>query len=282
MALFSKRLGFVKFDETIQKESMSQDLQIGLWNAIDIFILSPRKSTYFISDYSDIESYFVRLYLNYFVLPIDTMPSLTEYAYKTLRDKFFKFSWVQVYDFLEFTFDNYPYQNKEDFSSYCNSILEREFSAYRFVGGELTPITSQEEIDEVDLAISSSTNSVKEHLKSALKFMSNKKSPNYRNSVKESISAIESICQKITGDDGAELPKALKMIEKNGLVELHPALKLGFDKIYGYTSDGDGIRHALLDEDTVSFEDAKFFLVSCSAFINYLTTKADKAKIEIK
>jgi len=51
---------------------------------------------------------------------------------------------------------------------------------------------------------------------------------------------------------------------------LHPALKGAFDKLYGYTSDADGIRHALLEEDKVTFEQAKFMLVVCSAFTNYV------------
>ena len=55
---------------------------------------------------------------------------------------------------------------------------------------------------------------------------------------------------------------------------------VGFEKIYGYTSDQDGIRHAILDESkTVEPEDALFMLVSCSAFCNYLQQKAVKAGI---
>ena len=48
----------------------------------------------------------------------------------------------------------------------------------------------------------------------------------------------------------ATLSDALKAIEKNGL--LHEALKDGFIKLYGYTSDADGIRHAMLDEPTLT------------------------------
>ena len=51
-------------------------------------------------------------------------------------------------------------------------------------------------------------------------------------------------------------------------------------QLYGYTSDADGIRHALLDESDLDFEDAKFMLVSCSAFTNYLKGKAIKAGID--
>jgi len=54
-----------------------------------------------------------------------------------------------------------------------------------------------------------------------------------------------------------------------------------YSKLYGYTSDSDGIRHALLKENKLNFEDAKFMLVSCSAFVNYLTIKADKSGIKM-
>jgi len=62
---------------------------------------------------------------------------------------------------------------------------------------------------------------------------------------------------------------------------MHPSLKQGFEKLYGYTSDDDGIRHALLDEANLDMEDARFMLVSCSAFVNYLVVKAQKAGISL-
>jgi hypothetical protein len=73
----------------------------------------------------------------------------------------------------------------------------------------------------------------------------------------------------------------LKIVENK--VGLHGALKKGFSSLYGYTSSADGIRHALglLEEPNLSFEDAKFMLVSCSAFINYLVSKASKAGISL-
>jgi hypothetical protein len=61
---------------------------------------------------------------------------------------------------------------------------------------------------------------------------------------------------------------------------IHKDLKEGFKKFYHYTSDSDGIRHGLMDEDRLSSEDAKFMIVSCSAFINYLIVKAQKVGIK--
>lgn len=103
--------------------------------------------------------------------------------------------------------------------------------------------------------------------------------PDYRNSIKESISAVESLAQIISGDKKAELGKALKIIKDK--IGLHTALEQGFSKLYGYTSDSDGIRHSLSEESTLDLEDAIYMLTSCSAFINYLIIKSDKSGIKL-
>lgn len=60
-------------------------------------------------------------------------------------------------------------------------------------------------------------------------------------------------------------------------MSIQPRLKEAFEQLYAYTNQPNtGIRHALMD-NTGSYlpgpEEALFFLVSCSAFINYLTSK---------
>jgi len=75
----------------------------------------------------------------------------------------------------------------------------------------------------------------------------------------------------VTKNPKATLGDALELLEKKH--SLHPALKAGFSKLYGYTSDEGGIRHAMLDEPNLTSADAIYFLVSCSAFINYLKSK---------
>jgi hypothetical protein len=144
-------------------------------------------------------------------------------------------------------------------------------------------ITSEEEIAEIEeaLRVSDSLGPVTEHLKTAITLLSDRESPDYRNSIKESISAVEAICKLIAGKPKAELGDCLKQIEREQKVELHQALKQGFEKFYGYTSNAQGIRHALLEQPNLDFEDAKFMLVSCSAFINYLKVKSSKAGIAL-
>lgn len=74
----------------------------------------------------------------------------------------------------------------------------------------------------------------------------------------------------IIGKKGT-LGEAIKHLENKG-VNIHPSLKAAFLKLFGYTSDAKGIRHAGdIGGASSTFEEAKFMLVSCSAFVNYLT-----------
>lgn len=79
------------------------------------------------------------------------------------------------------------------------------------------------------------------------------------------------MCALITGQQKSDLNAALRELERR--VGLHGALKSAFNSLYGFTSDSNGIRHALLDETNLTFDDAKFMLVTCSAFVNYLKVR---------
>ena len=81
----------------------------------------------------------------------------------------------------------------------------------------------------------------------------------------------------ITGITGtqATLGAALKKLKENG-IHIHSAMEKAFSSLYGYTSDENGIRHGGIDFKNAPAEDAKFMLVACSAFINYLIEKWTK------
>ena len=164
-------------------------------------------------------------------------------------------------------------KHKLTFITFINNALERENSAYRIINNEIIEITSEQEIQSIEDALENTNqySGIQQHLKQALKLMSDRQNPDYRNSIKESISAVESICKIVTNDEKATLGKALKVIEDK--FGLHPALKGSLSQLYGYTSDSDGIRHAMLEESNLSYIDAKFMLVACTNFINYLIEK---------
>lgn len=108
------------------------------------------------------------------------------------------------------------------------------------------------------------------HLNKALELYAKKTSGDYRNSIKESISAVEAYCREKTGE--GTLGKALNKLESNGII-IPMLLKLAFEKLYAYTNQPDtGIRHALMDDEgiyTPGADEALFMLVSCCSFINF-------------
>jgi len=283
MKMFSQREGFKPIKSVMQVDSMDSELRNGLWDALTISYWGQVNGEW-VSAYEEIYFFCKSLWHDYFKRPIDTLSDYWPDTYKEIRKYFFSCEWYEVYDFIEFAANNYPDEDNsvnQKFMDFCNSVLERELSVYRFVGGRITQISSEEEISEIEeaLEISKPLKAVNIHLKRALDLLADRKSPDYRNSVKESISAVEAVCNLITKEKKATLGQALKKIDDK--VSLHPALKSAFSSLYGYTSNAEGIRHALLNEPNLSFEDAKFMLVLCSAFVNYLISKASKGGIKI-
>ncbi|UTO19710.1 hypothetical protein NGC85_00900 [Acinetobacter sp. Z1] len=276
---FSERYGYKPVREIIQKESMDEVLKNGLWNAISECIFQKYSHRYLartnlISD-SNLESFFKLLFHSHFKKRIDQIPYSIEATIEEIDTLFFKkYRWYEIYDFIEACIQYFPFdEDKEDFILLLNDCLEAENSAYRIVNRQITEITSEQEIQSIEEALQNTNpfSGVQLHLNQALKLMSDRHNPDYRNSIKESISAVESICKIITQDDKATLGKALKVIEDK--YSLHAALKNSLSQLYGYASDGDGIRHAMLEESNLSYIDAKFMLVSCTNFINYLIEK---------
>ncbi|MHA2264437.1 MAG: AbiJ-NTD4 domain-containing protein [Candidatus Thorarchaeota archaeon] len=277
MKLFSHRKGLKPVKMEVQTDDMDDDLRVGLWNVFVTFYW--RRGGMDVSE-PEGNRMLKMMWYHYFKRPIDTLSDVPGEPYKEIRDYFFGCKWYEVYDFIEFVVMTYSNEDKNsEFKKTCNLALTRELSAFRFVGDKITTVTSSEEIAEIEEALAAPIDPIRDHLKSALDLLADRESPDYRNSIKESISAIESICKKIAQDDKATLGQALKIIKSK--IQLHSDLKEAFRKLYHYTCDADGIRHALMDKTNLDFEDAKFMLVCCSAFINYLLSKSSKLGIKL-
>lgn len=274
---FSERYGYKTARETIQIDSISEELRNSLRSALKIHFwdrayYSSSSHGYVLTEGANPELKILceRLWLNYFKKPLDTLDGDWTDVLPQLRKYFFTCTWYEAYDFVEFVANNFPHSGRKEFMEACNSILVREVSAYRFVNGLITRITDETEIAEIDRALESTRDPVRTHLRRALELFSDRESPDYRNSIKESISAVESLVATVVGEKGT-LGQLLKKLEDE--ISLHPALNSAFSSLYGYTSDEDGIRHAILESKDLVFEDAKFFLVVCSAFVNFVESK---------
>ncbi len=277
---FSQRIGKTTVKTELEREGMSEGLRNNLWNVTLNLVLDSKDNSSAVSynpDRTELHLFMIDLYMRFLKWPIDTIPMSTylhgivsrDDSVKTIRGWFFAVKWFDLLDFIEFVSRNNPKFKKE-----ANTYFKEEMSAYRFVDGVLAEINSQEEVVEVEAALHNTDKfvSVRTHLQTALSLLSDRKTPDFRNSIKESISAVESLAKIITQNEKTTLGQALKEIEKTH--QIPRALQGAFDKLYGYTSDQSGIRHALLENSVpVNMEEARFMLVTCSAFVNYLISK---------
>jgi AbiJ-like protein len=282
---FSERHGYRPIRSVIQKDDIDDALRTGLWNVLHVCILEEifRNARYHDTYLyiPNISNFLRRMWVMHFKLPVDTLPKSWSKVDAHFRQYVFSCPWYDLYDFIEYISQNYPDRAAAKvFTDACNIALERELSGYRFVNGALLPVTTEEEIAAIEQALKTPLSSVQIHLQTAIQHLSNKINPDPRNSIKESVSSVEALCSKIAGKK-TTLGDALDEISRRGTVKIHPALKDSFIKLYGYSSDSQGIRHALMDEPHLKTDDALFMLVSCSAFVNYLNSKAVDAGITL-
>lgn len=269
---FSDRMGFTRPRTELYKKEITPGLANKLWSAI-YYALGPNPVLMISAE----ESFAIhhQLWMSYFKFSIDEIPSYRDghLNYKDLlaieKESFFKAIWYEQLNYLEFIAKQFP--PNSEFAEVCNKFFAEELFGYRFINNVIMPITDEQEIKCVEEALQSDDRfaMVKTHLQEALAKFADRKNPDYRNSVKESISAVESICKIVSGQDRASLGDALKAIEKKHRIP--NLLKVSFDKLYAYTNDDGGIRHSLKDGDIEPGQaEAKFMLIACSAFINYL------------
>lgn len=272
---FSQRMG-LEIEKAIQKEGIDRELRTALWNIVYTF------SEDVIEDYEERWYLQNHIWRYFYVLPRDEMQGniFNDWTKKFILKKEWNLVYDLVQEYVEYFSEKFEYL-LEAIIKNINDELEEHNAAYRLVDNLIIPISSQSEVDEIKDVLEKSKSrfaNVYTHLSMALKHLSEREKPDYRNSVKESISAVESLCKLISGDSNADLGKALAEIEKEGKIELHGALKKGFNRLYDYTSDA-GVRHGMKSDPNLDVEDARYMLVTCSAFINYLIVKADKAEI---
>ena len=274
MSVFSKRYGYSE-DQGIQYECVGKRLRNRLWNH---FFSAEYDADPFNRDddsLTNIEHLMDGLGLTF---NIPRSPTARAANAKKLREYVFDATkWYLIYDLIERYVGLFDKTTQRELCKEFNEVLEDECSGYRFVKGLITPITNKEEIKTIEKATNTKYSAVNTHISKALVLFSDRLKHDYENTIKESISAVEALCCIITNDKKATLGDALKKLENKG-IKLHKALQSAMSSLYGYTSDEGGIRHGSIDFAGASSEDAKYMLISCSTFVNYLIEKWEKVK----
>ena len=278
---FSQRYGYEPIPEPMTLEKISDDLRRDIWNTIRTLILKT-KSPYgdFFGDKT--RRFFERVIGKYMKTPhskVSTgyMHVIHHFESNCLSMKFNKFL-----DMLESIINDIEIE--DDFADKIRDLFETHGAAYwldmsrfpyRFI-----PSTSKEQGEATKQAIETVEQSgiaagATTHLRKAVEHLN---AGRYADSISDSIRAVESAARVIDPKANKTLSPALNSLETAGLLN-HPALKDAFNKLYGYTSDEQGIRHALLERDTanVDLDEAMFMFGACASFAAYLVNRHQKA-----
>jgi AbiJ N-terminal domain 4 len=278
MARFSERHGYRPPPVELDEREIPASLRNGLWDVFREVYLKRIE----VSDPAGYNRWTDpgfklmcnRVWFEFLRESVDSIPAYPEAALGQLRTRFYNLEFPDLYDFVEFVADT-PGANgtfgdaSSRYRELCNLVFERELCVFRFAGKDLVRISNPEEVQEIEIAVERHhSKAVREHISIAIRHYSNRSDPDYRNSINESISAVEAAINFALGSKSAGLDGPLKVLSQQ--YGLHPALSAGFLKLYGYTSDSQGIRHALMDVPKLKQGDARYMLVACSAFANYI------------
>lgn len=165
----------------------------------------------------------------------------------------------------------------DDFAEAIATVLEHNRAAYRLIDQTIMPISSEEIASAVKRAVADVSTSefagARQHLRNAAELLSGS---DWAGGIRESIHAVESVIRVITGE--STFGAALKVIDQKW--KIHPALREGFNKLYGYTNGENGIRHPLLDEGkaAVGEVEALFMFGACASLVSFLVGKDKRGR----
>jgi hypothetical protein len=266
---FAQRVGAKPMPSQLLPDEMSDQLRAALWGVIQPYTRSAAGHTAVPASF---QSVLRDAWIGHEHKMAHLFNPRSHETQLRLGALFAKGDYADVFGFVEFILrhPNCPSYLRTQVAE----ALAHCHAAYRLIDGDtFVPIASEQdaatfttalqELDKANLV------GARAHLKRAGEELGH---GHFDKSIRESISAVESVARMIE-PSATTLDPALKKIKDK--VGLHPALQKGISQIYGYTSDESGIRHALLDEPQANVDvyDALFMLGACSAFLTYFIGK---------
>jgi hypothetical protein len=265
---FSQRIGARRPPRSGLEEA-SPELRTALWNALHKSAFPEE------AEHRERALAHARAMWNHLGWRTDQVPLLPHQMRESLATEWFSCKWPEFFDLIEFsarTLATSVSSVRQQWFEMLNRILESKGCAYRFIAEHIVPLTNTTEATEVVRGAESAIPVVGAHIREAAKLLPPNAGANPRDSIRESIAAVEAALRHLNGTPSTTLTEGLAAFEaRHG--PLHPSLRQGLAMLYAYTSDESGVQHALIEETAgVSGDDARFMLVTCSAFTNYLVT----------
>ena len=231
---FSERFGYVPPPVPLGKDDFPDALRNGLWDVcrlrLEVFF-HPNRFREEVT-FRLWEEVTFRLWHDFFQIPADSRPRDAygldrRKAVQFIRKFFFEREFYKVYDLIEFLLNDLAvYLDRQDFDKALNTVLERESAAYRLINARFVSVTDPAEVESITAAAHSEVDGVRQHITRSAELLSDRQKPDYRNAIKEAISAVEAAVAFVSGESTGGV-KNLSKVEE---LKLHPALCAGFEK----------------------------------------------------
>ncbi len=274
---FSQAQGYEELPGPLKLEELPREARTHIWNAFYTSIIATLEHT---------EAYgsFVRgawkdiLYAKHIqhdILRVDEWDDLFEYHRASLHHSIETLPFNKVFDLIQFVL-RHP-KCPPSFIVEMKLVFANARLAYTIDEAKpptIIPAATEAEgntvIESLQLLRRVGLEGSATHLRTASGCINRN---DWAGSIRESISAVESVARQLDPQASKTLGPALASLEQREA--LHPALKDAFAKLYGYASNEQGIRHALLDQSNarVGMDEAVFMLGACASFASYLWRK---------
>ncbi|MCL2490062.1 MAG: hypothetical protein FWF36_04960 [Propionibacteriaceae bacterium] len=298
MAGFAERNDFAP-EPYVQREGLDDATRMAIWNVLADEIWNPndRKK---LQDDRALNEMFGHIWVDEFQGAVDEEPYQGD-IWLTVKKCLIEGLWFDALDLLEAVVGHYanyrsfwlllhngqhrgqahpaPEELAGQLTKKLNAALEKHLVGWRFIGNELARLDSEIEVNAVTEAVgtSAAVAGARHSLQRALELLSDRQSPDYLNSVKESISAAEAAAQHVLGMRGTEtLGDAIKLLEKQGRISAQ--LKATWESMYAATNAEPAVRHPGSPTGNVDQGFAKYMLVVCSAFVTFLIEEVGKPR----
>lgn len=298
--LFSERYGYIA--RKLQYEYLNEFSKAHLWDEINYYFLQKAQNMHDESDHEykidkecfvHASSFYYNLHRNFWGKSNDDFLHEPSRATSGIKNVVMNTMWHNVFDVIEalIRISDELIPNKKrhkaflkEFHAAINNVFQEQRCAYRLIDGVILPNVNNIEVVTITNALvdTDSIMTVNAHLEQAIKHYSDRQNPDYRNAIKESISALESLLKIIAGTRSATFDGALKSIVRNNTVVINEQLQESMKSLYAWTNSEGGVRHGLKGDSKIDNDDAKLAITSCCSYVSYLIAKAIKSGIDLK
>jgi hypothetical protein len=275
---FEQAEGVKPLPTQLQLKEVSPALRAAVWDLIykemqrDAYSESNTFETYIGGNWRAILEY---RHTNLLHRPTDEFDSRWETVVNEIKNLIMRGDYAQFFGFLQYVM-RHP-ECPRLFSKRVDGALKFAHAAYRVIDRTtIVPVGSDAERKTIERAFtdlaSAEFHGARQHLRTAAEQLA---VGHVSDSIRESIHAVESAVRVLEQD--ANFSKALAKLDAK--VKINGALKAGFNRLYGFTNDEKGLRHALLDAPAANVDevDALFMIGACAAFVSYLINKSRNA-----